>query len=164
MKNLCDINCLKRLIKGRTCFKYPDKPTCIDLIFPNRSKLLQHNNAFQTGLSNFHRLTVTEFKIGFQKLVIAYRDYKNFDDTKFRSDIVTAMFNVDDFGIHESTIFNIFNLHVPKKKKYIRANEAPFMSKELLKAIMKRPRLKNIFLKHQSNTDKKKLQRPKKSL
>ena len=41
------------------------------------------------------------------------------------------------------------------KKKYICANEAPFMSKELHKAIMKRSKLKNIFLKHQTDTNKK---------
>ena len=41
------------------------------------------------------------------------------------------------------------------KKKYICANEVPFMSKELHKAIMKRSKLKNIFLKHQTDTNKK---------
>ena len=57
--------------------------------------------------------------------------------------------------MYKSTIFNIFNRHVPIKKKYIRANEAPFMSKELHKAIMKRSRLRNIFLKHRTDTNKK---------
>ena len=41
------------------------------------------------------------------------------------------------------------------KKKYICPNEAPFLSKELHKAIMKRSKLKNIFLKHQTDTNKK---------
>ena len=96
--------------------------------------------------------------MGFQKLnpkIIAYRDYKNFDNAKFRYDIVTATFNMDKFGMYKSTIFNIFNHHVPIKKKYIRANEAPFMSKELHKAIMKRSRLRNIFLKRKTNTNEK---------
>ena len=35
--------------------------------------------------------------------------------------------------MYKSTIFNIFNCHVAIKKKYIRANQAPFMSKELHK-------------------------------
>ena len=96
--------------------------------------------------------------MGFQKLkpkIIAYRDYKNFDNAKFRYDIVTATSNMDNFGMYKSTIFNIFNRHVPIKKKYIRANEAPFMSKELHKAIMKRSRLRNIFLKRKTNTNEK---------
>ena len=96
--------------------------------------------------------------MGFQKLkpkVIAYRDYKNFNNAKFRYGIVTAPSNVDNFGMYESTIFNIFNRHVLIKKKYIRANEASFMSKELHKAIVKRLRLRNIFLKYRTDTNKK---------
>ena len=62
------------------------------------------------------------------------------------NDIVTAISNVDNFGMHKSTIFDIFNRHVLIKKRYIRANEAPFMSKELHKTIMKRSRLRNINL------------------
>ena len=57
--------------------------------------------------------------------------------------------------MYKSTIFNIFNRHALIKKKYIRANEAPFMSKELHKAIMKRSRLRNKFLKHRTDTNKK---------
>ena len=41
----------------------------------------------------------------------------------------------------------ILNEHAPTKKRYIRANDAPFMNKELCKAIMTRSRLRNIFLK-----------------
>ena len=57
----------------------------------------------------------------------------------------------------------MFNRHIPIKKKYIRANEGPFMLKELLKVINEETRLRNIFHKHQTNTNKK-LQLPKKSL
>ena len=62
------------------------------------------------------------------------------------NDIVTATTNTDNFGMHKSTIYDIFNRHVLIKKRYIRANEAPFMSKELHKTIMKRSRLRNINL------------------
>ena len=57
--------------------------------------------------SNWIQNSVTEF----QKLkpkIIAYPDYKNFDNAKFRYDIVTATSNVDNFGMYKSTIFNIF--------------------------------------------------------
>ena len=154
MKDFCDINYLKSLIKEPTCFKNSDKPTCINLILTNRSNLFQHSSTFKTGLSDFHLLTVTEFKMGLQKLkprVIVYRDYKNFDNAKFRYDIVTATSNVNDFGMYKSTIFNIFSII----KKYIRANEAPFMSKELHTAVMKRSRLRNKFPKQRTDTTKK---------
>ena len=53
------------------------------------------------------------------------------------------------------TISNIFNRHVPIKRKYICANEAPFVSKELYKTIMKISRLRNIFLEYTTDTNKK---------
>ena len=47
---------------------------------------------FETGLSDFHMMVVTELKMGFPKLkrvMLAYCDYKHFnlDNTKFRSHI-----------------------------------------------------------------------------
>ena len=96
--------------------------------------------------------------MGFRKplpKIIAYSDYRNFDNAKFRYDIVTATSNVDNFGMYKSTIFNIFDLHIPIKKKYNRANEAPFMPKQLHKAIIKRSRLRSIFLKHRTDTNRK---------
>ena len=47
------------------------------------------------------------------------------------------------------------------KRKYVRANEEPFMTKELHEAIMKRSRLKNKFLKNKNeiNRDNNKVQR-----
>lgn len=49
-----------------------------------------HNNVFQAGLSHFHLLNVTELKMGFKKppsKIVNYREYKHFDNEKFRSDI-----------------------------------------------------------------------------
>ena len=40
------------------------------------------------------------------------------------------------------------------QRKYVCANEAPFMTKELHKAIMKRPRLRNKFLKNKNEINK----------
>ena len=52
-------------------------------------------------------------------------------------------------------VFHIFNKHAPIKRKYIRANEAPFMTKDLHKAIMKRSKLRNNFLKSRNLSDRK---------
>ena len=46
-------------------------------------------NALETGL-DFHLLRVTEFKMSFQKCkphIITYRNYKNYDNDVFRSEI-----------------------------------------------------------------------------
>ena len=90
LEEFCNLNELTSLIKKPACFKNPDKLTCIDLILTNQSSCFQHSKVFETGLSDFHLLTVTEFKMSFQKLqpkIINYRDYKNFDNEKFWSDI-----------------------------------------------------------------------------
>ena len=43
------------------------------------------------------------------------------------------------------TVFHIFIKHAPIKSKYIHENEAPFMTKDLYKAIMKKSKLRNKF-------------------
>ena len=107
-----DIDCLKRLIKVQN----PEKNK---LILTNQSNLFQHSNAFEIGFSDFHLLAVTEFKMGFQKLItksFAYCDYKNVAYAIFRSDVFTVTSDVDNFGMYKSIIFNILNPHVPIKK------------------------------------------------
>ena len=70
-------------------FQNLSKPTCIDLVLTNRPNLFHQGSAFETGLSDFHLLKAIEFKMGFQKVkakMIAYRSYKNVNNTKFRYD------------------------------------------------------------------------------
>ena len=175
--NFCDLSGLRNLISVPTCYKNFDNPTTIDLILTNRPSYFQRSTVFETGLSDFHLFTVTEFKTSFQKWepkIIKYRDYKNLDNKKFTSKILERNFNYTDLRTFKETVFNIFNKYAPIKRKYVRANEAPFMTKELHKAIMKRSRLRNKFLKdrtennqknfkHQRNFCKKLLRTTKKS-
>ena len=99
LEKFCNLKGLTSLIKKPTCFKNPDKTTCINLILTNQSNCFQHSKVFETGYSDFFLLTVTEFKMSFQKLqpkIINYRDYKNFDNEKFRSDICKMNLNTTD--------------------------------------------------------------------
>ena len=49
---------------------------------------------------------------------------------------------------HFLNIFiEILNKHAPTKQKYVRANQGRFMTKDLYKAIMKRSRLRNKYLR-----------------
>ena len=90
LEEVCNLNGLTNFIKKPTCFKSPDKRTCIDLILTNQPSCFRHSKVFETELCDFHLLTVPEFKMSFQKLqtkTINYSDYKNFDNGKFRPDI-----------------------------------------------------------------------------
>ena len=58
-----------------------------------------------------------------------YCDYKNFDNSKFRSKILNSNFYCTDLRTSKETVFSIFNKYAPIKRKYVRANEAPVMTK-----------------------------------
>ena len=45
--------------------------------------------------------------------------------------------------------------HAPIKKRYVRANQAPFINKKINKEIMKRSRLRNKLLNTKSDIDRK---------
>ena len=132
MENFWNLNCLESLMQKPTCYKNPSQPTCIDLILTNWPNYFQHSEVFATNLSDFHLLTVTELKMNFQKQkpkILAYCDYKTFDNNAFRHDIEKCSFNIADLNTFKETVFCIFNKHAPMKRKYVRANETPFMTK-----------------------------------
>ena len=87
MEQFCASYNLKSLIKEPTCFKSVDNPSCIDLILTNHLKCFQNSGIYETGISDFHRLTCTVLKTYFHKAkprIIKYRDYKHFDNNDFR--------------------------------------------------------------------------------
>ena len=78
--DFCEIYHLKHLIKDKTCFKNPTKPTCIDLIVTNRPKCFQDTVVFETGLSDFHKMSATVMKMYYTKQkpsIVHYRKFKN---------------------------------------------------------------------------------------
>ena len=75
------------MINKPTCYKNPDKPTCIDLILTNFPWSFQNSCVIQTGLSDFHKMIVTVMKTSYRKIepkVMNYRDYKSFSNEGFR--------------------------------------------------------------------------------
>ena len=66
-----------------------------------------------------------------------------------------SFISVSDLAKFNACVLEVFNKEAPIKKKYLRANEAPFMNRKLKKAIIIRSRLRNTFLKHPTNEKKK---------
>ena len=160
MSEFCDTYNLKILIKEPTCFKNPVNPSSIDLILTNRHRSFQNSKAVETGLSDFHKLTVTVMRTYFQKQVpitTSYRDYKHFDQPLFRFELLEKLNNVNegkvDCDTFETICKTLLNRHAPLKVKYTRANNQPFMNKKLSKAVMTRSRLRNKFLKNPNDTN-----------
>ena len=67
MSNFLNIWHLKNIIKLKTSFKNPGRPTCIDLILTNSSRSFQDACNVETGLSGFHKLVITVLELCFPK-------------------------------------------------------------------------------------------------
>ena len=141
------------LILGqRYIFKNPQNPSCIDLILTNRHNSFQNSIAIETGLSDFHKDDNQSKKLPIKKKtpkIVSYRDYKNFSEEYFFSELNSALYRYDidciEYDVFDNIYMELLNIHAPIKLKYVRANNGPFMTKELRKAIMLRSRLKNVF-------------------
>ena len=67
IKSFCETYNLTNLIKQRTCNKNLDNSTCIDQILTNFPRTLQSTYLIETGLSNFHLMTLTIMRKAFKK-------------------------------------------------------------------------------------------------
>eukprot|EP00111_Clytia_hemisphaerica_P019496 TCONS_00057497-protein len=146
MSEFLDAFSLKSLIKKPTCFK-SEKGRCIDLIFTNRAPCFKNRWSFETGISDYHHLIYSMFKASFKKSppkIIEYRSFKNFDEKGFRSNLCRNLdCDFSDFETFITTFENILDDHAPMKKRTVRGNQKPHMSKTLRKAIMVRSYYKN---------------------
>ena len=151
MKSFCENYDLKSLIKQPTCYKNPDCPTCIDLILTNVPRSFQSTCVVETGLSDFHLMTLTVLRKSFKKFqpkLIKYRSYKTFSNEAYRETLRNNLSkenfinNDDGFQRFCDISLNALNKHAPCKKKHARGNQIPFLNKNLSKAIMTRTKLR----------------------
>ena len=134
MSEFCEVYNIKNLVKEPTCYKNPMNPSCIDLIMTNHPNSFFNTRVIETGLSDFHKLTVTILKTSYKKqtpTVISYRDYKNYSPSLFRAEFDNFIYFYGIYSISNDEFVNMYihilNTHAPIKRKYIRANENPFI-------------------------------------
>ena len=156
MKYFCQIYGCKNIVKDKTCLKNPINPTCIDLIITNRPKSFQDSEVIKTGLSDFHKTSLTVMKVFYNKQkpkIIQYRKYKDFSNEAFMHELESALarFSQISFGTFKTTVGNIIQKHAPIKKTYVRANQASFINSKIRKEVMRRTLLRNEFI--DSKTD-----------
>ena len=148
----------KNIVKDYTCFKSTENPSCIDLIITNNPSSFQNTTVVSTGLSDFHKMVVTVLKTTFIKIAPKtqyFRDYKHFDCNDFKKELQRKLIENDknDYASFERKFLLVLNKHAPLKKKQLRANEVPYMTKTLRKAIMKRTELETKYLKYRTKTN-----------
>ena len=84
----------KNIVSEKTCFKTKDNPSCIDLFITNSPNNFHSTSTITTGLSDFHKMVVMVLKATFTKSkskVIAYRDFKLFNEEKFKADQINSL-------------------------------------------------------------------------
>ena len=146
---------LTNLVVTKTCVTNFHKST-IDLILTNKPSSFQKTMATETGLSDFHELVSTFFKSHHSRLkskIVYYRNQKNFNNSNFLKDLSNNTLFLDSGYANENYNFlttklqEAVNRHAPLKKQFFWENHAPFIDKELRKAIYTWSRLRNKFLK-----------------
>ena len=100
--------------------------------------------------SDFHKLIVTVLKVKHEKVppkIIQYRDYKNFDSTRFFEKLQVKLTHLDmngsDFGSLKKCFMELLSKVAPQKIKFLRANHSKFVKKDISKAIIFRTKLRN---------------------
>ena len=110
----------------------PIKPSCIDLCLTNAPKKFQSSCVVETGLSDFHKMTVVINKSTFEKIahkVVHYRDYRNYSKLNFTSDLIDKLeqekFGDENLIKYVNLFREVLNKHAPKKQKSLRGNHSP---------------------------------------
>ena len=87
--------------------------------------------------------------------LVSYRKYEHFDSDKFKLEVSDKLsmqdLSIMNYKSFKDTIIDSLNKHAPLKRKYLRANNSNFITKELSKAIMQKPKLRNLYLKVRSD-------------
>ena len=139
----------------KTFFRGP--PKCYDLIITNCKHNFQNTRALTPGFPDIHKMTITVLKTEFVKadpIQINYRDYKNFNTSRLNEDLRNRL-NSDEssnsnYNRFQNILREVLDNHAPMRKKYNRANNSPFMIKQLRKTIMDRSRCKNTYFKNKT--------------
>ena len=152
LSEFCDIFSLKNLIRGDTCVT-ANSSLSIDVILTNRKRSFKNSSTVA-----FHKMVLTTMRANYERLKpiqIQYRSYKYFREDIFLRDLGMMPFHkcrgitnkCAAYDLLKQMFLTVVDRHAPLKKKLIRGTQAPFMNKELSKAIMHRSKLRNIYNK-----------------
>ena len=109
-------------------------------------------------------MSLTVMKVFYKKQrpkIIRYWNFRNFDNELFINEVKNSIEQEYcqnqslEFGSFKKKVDNILQKHAPLRKRYVRANQVPFIDKNINKHIMKRSRLRNKFLNTKSDIDPK---------
>ena len=77
-----------------------------------------------------------------QPKIITYRDYKNFDNSRFSEELLSEIKKLGplnkNISIFHNVCIEVLEKYAPEKQKYIRANHANFRGSKLNHAFSKK--------------------------
>ncbi len=152
LDNFLDEYHAKSIVKVPTCFKNPSNPSCVDLFITNSCRSFMKTTAISTGLSDFHKMIVTVMRTTFKKaepITIHYRDFSHYDKKAFGNDVQQKLEGQPrEYDALEKSFLEVLDVHAPQKSRLVRANQKPYVSKKMRKAIMVRSQLQNKYFKY----------------
>ena len=92
---------------------------------------------------------------------ITCRSYKKFDNKKFIENLNAKRITrsnyleKDRIDAFSAICCEVLNKYAPQKQRYLRGNHKPFINVKISKAIMVRSRMRNRFLKHRSDENRR---------
>ena len=149
--------------KEPTCYKNSENPSHIDFILTNNPRSFFKTSTLFTGLSDFHKLVLPVVKTTFCKSKpkeITYRNFKNFEEELFDQELKNNLINnsTESYKFFAKVFLDTLNKHALLKKKSVRANHAPHVTKMLRKAIMRTSNLQTIYFKKINSFERKSLE------
>ena len=111
---------LTSINRNPTCYKNPNNPSCIDHILTNSPKSFFKTETVFTGLSDFHKLVLSVFKLHFSKAKakeISYKNFRDFKENNFNWDLQNRLSaqSVDEYAPFEKIFIDVLNKHAPLK-------------------------------------------------
>ena len=127
------------------------------MFLTNRIRSFHNSTITETGISDHNKLKNSFFRSHFEQIPskkVEYRNYKKFNVTNFFRDLDQEMmevkmckYNNDMYSTFSNVFRSVVDKHAPLKRKIIRGNQAPFMTKQLSKDMMNRSKLRNRYIK-----------------
>ena len=90
-----------------------------------------HSQTIQTGISDFHKMTLIQTKLTYNKLppkTITYRDFKSFNKDAFEEELKFALQAANTqptYANFLSIFLRTLDNHAPIKKRKVRGNQVP---------------------------------------
>ena len=131
---------------------------CIDWILTNKESLFKNSDVLEVGISDHHSFITTAQRTRIIKGNEKWKCIeiiKTFNTEFFKREIGESLENhtTYDYLYFQNMFIALLNKHPPIKKKIVRFNNNPFMSKALREAIMHRSKLKNIHNKYRAENN-----------